>query len=309
MKNLLVCEPATKVAVNKGASNRESLSRQGGIHSQVTSLILIIIFISLFSTNAVAEEELTKGDAAALISGTDFVKRKIGDLFSWTIGYDLSKVSQVKLVPTIKYIVATPKRLPPNGVTVLDLSAAVEDPNGLMDISGVRADLSSIGKLPNSMLVDNGLWGDKTPNDGIYALQSNVDPAISLGDKEIPVAVANKKGWLAISKTSIIIDNSPQIVKASVTPSIVKADAQTITKILVKIEPPGPQGEIRSVYANLKDIGLGEHVGLQYRGNLTFTIDTVVPIFIRPGVKTLQVTAENVLGQKDETDLVLEVVQ
>lgn len=168
-------------------------------------LISIALFLILFAMPAVAEEVLSKGEALALISGADFVKKRIGDLFSWTIGYDINRVNRVKLVPSIIFIKATPKTLPPDGRTILEVSAAVEDPEGLYNISGVRADLSSIGKLQNTILVDNGLWGDKVPGDGIYTLQSNIDPAVKIGNKEIPVAAANKKGWVALSKTSIIV--------------------------------------------------------------------------------------------------------
>ena len=47
------------------------------------------------------------------------------------------------------------------------------------------------------------------PNDGIYSLQSSVSRVVSTGNKEISVAVANKKGWMAISKTTIIVGNNP----------------------------------------------------------------------------------------------------
>lgn len=172
----------------------------------MNKFLSIIILLILFAIPSLAEEVLSKGDAIAMLSAAKFVQAKIGDLFSWTIGYDIGRVNRVKLVPSIRYIHAAPIAIPPDGMTVLEVSAAVEDPGGLLNISGVRADLSSIGKLQNSILVDNGLWGDKVAGDGIYTLQTNVNPSIPIGDKEIPVAAANKKGWVALSKASIMVD-------------------------------------------------------------------------------------------------------
>lgn len=169
-------------------------------------LMLAAMIITLFAAGAPAEEVLSRGEAIAMISATDFVKNKIGDLLSWTIGYDMNRVNRMRLIPSFRYITAVPKRVPPDGRTILELSAAVEDPLGLPNISGVRADLTSIGKLQNMTLVDNGLWGDKIAGDGIYTLQSNISPATTVGDKEIAVAAANKKGWLAVSKTSVAVD-------------------------------------------------------------------------------------------------------
>ncbi|MDD5594611.1 MAG: hypothetical protein PHG97_07740, partial [Candidatus Margulisbacteria bacterium] len=127
-----------------------------------------------------AEEAMTKGEAIQLLSTTDFMKQKIGELLSWTVGYDVSKVSRVKLTPTINYLRAVPRKLPPDGRTIMEVEASVDDPGGLINIAGVRADLSSIGRLPNTMLVDNGLYGDKKAGDGVYTLQATVSPKISL---------------------------------------------------------------------------------------------------------------------------------
>lgn len=181
-----------------------------GGHAVMLSFCLYLVSCFLFLSPAIADEVLTKGDAISLISATDFIKNKIGDLFSWTIGYDISRVNRIKLVPNIKYIKAVPRSIPPDGRSILEISAAVEDPSGLPNIAGVRADLSTVGRLSNMILVDSGLWGDKVAGDGTYTIQSNINSAVLSGDKEIPVAVANKQGWLAVTKTTILVGASTE---------------------------------------------------------------------------------------------------
>src|SRR3989338_3880042 len=158
---------------------------------------------------AEAGENMTKGEAIMMLSATDFMKQRIGELLSWTVGYDVSRVNRVKLTPTINYVKAVPRKMPPDGRTVLELVASVDDPAGLSNISGVRADLSSIGRLPNTTLVDNGLFGDQRAAVGVYTLQTSVSRSVALGVKDIPVAVANKKGWLALAKTSLDVRKNP----------------------------------------------------------------------------------------------------
>ena len=216
---------------------------------------------------AEASQYMTKGEAVQLLSATDFVKQKIGELLSWTIGYDISKVSRVRLTPTINYIKIIPRRVPPDGRTIVELQASVDDPAGLANISGVRADLSSIGRLPNTMLVDNGLFGDKKAGDGIYSLQTTVSLRTLPGNRDIPVAVANKKGWLALAKTSLDIQKNPNIIEIRISPETVLADGASPATLTVKVDNPGRLEDVRAVAANLKALGLSERSILRNDGS------------------------------------------
>src|SRR3989339_520944 len=144
-----------------------------------TSLVLVGLTLAVLLSPALAEDNnddqyLTKGDAVNFVSATGFMKNKIGQLLSWTVGYDISKVNRVRLTPTVKYIRVTPRMVPPDGRTIFEIFAAVDDPGGIGNIQGVRAALSSVGRLSNSVLVDNGMFGDETAQDGIYSLQASV---------------------------------------------------------------------------------------------------------------------------------------
>lgn len=209
---------------------------------------LVILLSSLsFSAN------LTRSQVVAKISNTDFMQRKIGELFSWTVGYDIHAVNRLKLVPNIKQIKLLPTFAPSDGRTVIEVLTEVDDPKGLKNIQGVRADLSSIGRLPNMMLIDNGRWGDERQSDGIYTLQTSIPQEVVEGEKEIPVAVINREGWMAISSASLSVSNKKIISLVRVTPSKVTSSPNTKVIIIevvlddVKVLP----GEIYKMQANL----------------------------------------------------------
>jgi len=270
-------------------------------------LIAFVICSALggsFVASYAAEKPLTKGEAIKLLSTTDFMKKKIGDLLSWTIGYDINRVNRVRLTPTITFVHASPKKIPPDGRTILEVTARVEDPGGQANISGVRADLQSIGRLPNMMLVDNGLWGDAQAGDGIYTLQSSVNPDIPIGDKEIQVAAANKKGWLALAKATVNIERNPVIIEAGFNPASVKRGGECT--LIVKVENPGREEDITEIVANLAGVGLKDIHPTHKGGNL-FSAKVVIPPNADPGLKRIPLKVVNVAGGITSALLELEI--
>jgi len=211
------------------------------------SFIILLITAGLVCQSPAAEDTgkkeekyMTRAEAARLLSATDFLKKKIGALLSWSIGYDISAVNRAKLVPSIRYVQAQPIKVPPDGRTVFSLMVSVDDPGGLGNISGVRADLSNIGHLPNTALVDNGLWGDTKAGDGIFTIQTSVSPDVAYGKKDIAIAVANKKGWLALSRTSLDVEKNPSIIWTRAVPESVKSDGGS--KVLLEGPLRTPEG-------------------------------------------------------------------
>jgi len=261
------------------------------------------------------EEELTREKTSKLIYAANFVKDKVGEFLSWTIGYDITKITRAKLVPIIYYVRAIPRRVLPVDSTVVDIEASVDDPAGLENISAVRADLSRIGKLANSSLVDNGLWGDLVSGDGIYTLQTSISPEVPKGPKEIPVAALNKNGWLALSKTVLDVEKSPIIVETTATPSEVPPDGRTIVTLTVKIDNPGGSEEIKIVTVDLTEIGGGSDIPMWNNGSNgdvkagddIFTVQTIVQKGISRGVKKLKIDIVNLLGGRGRGEIILSV--
>jgi len=270
----------------------------------IIGILLVILASPVFAEEKAKGQYLTKGDAVMLISASDFMKNKISQLLSWTIGYDISRVTRVRLTPTINYIKALPKRVPPDGRTIIEILASVDDPGGVGNISGVRADLSSIGRLSNTMLVDNGLYGDQTAHDGIYTLQTSASPKIKLGAKEVPVAVANKKGWLALAKTTLDIKRNPDIIEVTFVPDKICADGKSIVALSVKVDNPGRAEDLKKVSADLTPIGYGERVFFRNDGqggdatanDDVFTLLFSVPKTVDAGDYVIVIEAQNISG-------------
>jgi hypothetical protein len=224
-------------------------------------------------------------------------------------------MNRTNLAPTISYIAATPLRVPPDERTVVLLTAKVSDPKGPDNIRGVRADLSSIKKLPNMMLVDNGLWGDEKAGDGLYTLQTNVGYDVTQGDKDIPVAVANNAGWVAVGRTNLNVETNPVIYDARSIPESVLPDGRTSISLIAKVENPGRSEDIREVTIDLSSIGGenrmrmwddGTHGDVRAHDKVYTLTSTVKPGTSR-GLKTLIIKALNTSGGEGQGEILLKV--
>jgi len=288
--------------------------------ARAITLLAAILFAGILASGRpafCATEEgryLTRSDAARLLSATDFLKNKIGQLLSWSIGYDISALNRAKLVPTIRYIEAMPIKMPPDGRTILSLLVAVDDPSGLSDISGVRADLSNIGQLPNMALVDNGLWGDLRPGDGVYTIQTSVKSDVAKGEKEIQVAVANKKGWVTVSRTTLNVDKNPTIISARATPGSVSSDGRSKTLLTVVFDNPGRPEDVKRALVDLSSIG-GEEVAMHNdgmsgdakAGDNTFSLEIAIPSGLPSGEKSLPVKISNAIGGQAYSEIIINI--
>ena len=281
-------------------------------------IILIAIFSACFScafAEAEKDKSLTRAEVIDKISTADFFKKKIGDLLNWSVGYDITKINRTNLAPTISWIRVIPPKAPPDDRTVVTLTAKVSDPSGLDNIRGVRADLSAIDKLPNMMLVDTGLWGDIKSNDGIFTLQTNVSYGVQSGEKDIPVAVANKSGWVAIGRTNVEVQSSPVISDGKAAPPSVRADGVTEVLLTARVENPGRQEDIKDATVDLTSIGMennvrmwddGSHGDIK-AGDMTFSVSVMPKKGTGSGMKKLPVHAVNIFGGSSDGEINLTV--
>ena len=281
---------------------------------------LLLMAILLLSFNSAFAEEpkdktLTRAEVIEKLSAADFFKKKIGDLLNWSVGYDITKINRTNLAPTISYIQVLPPKAPPDDRTIITVTAKVSDPSGMDNIRGVRADLSAIDRLPNMMLVDSGLWGDIKSNDGVFTLQTSVAYGVQSGTKDIPVAVANKYGWVAIGRTNVEVQSNPIISDRKAVPPSVRADRGTEVLLAARVENPGRQEDIREVTVDLTSIGLesnvkmwddGSHGDLK-AGDMIFSVSVIPKQGTGSGTKKLPVRASNIFGGSSEGEILLVV--
>jgi hypothetical protein len=269
-------------------------------------LIALIFIVLAAGSSRAAEKQLTRAEAIALLSKSQAVKKKESNLLNWNVGYDITKINRVRLIPVINFIKAIPKKVPPDGRTIIEVLASVADPGGIKNISGVKADLSGLGKLSNMTLVDNGLWGDAVAGDGIYTVQSTVNTDVSLGNKELLVTAANKKGWLALAKTSIEIEKDPIFLSSSASPD--KLPAGNYTALSVRIDNPGRLEDITDVTADLSDVG-GDQIRLRLASDGSFGANIVVSSDTSAGIKKLPVKIKNLAGGEASGTIQIEVTR
>lgn len=268
-------------------------------------LTLLLISLVIFVLPVVAEgnETMTKDDAVLLVSAAKNLRNRLSELFSFTTGYDLSKVNQVRLTPTLNWVKVTPKKAPPDGQTVLEIVASVDDPKGLVNIAGTRADLTAIGQLPDAQLVDNGKFGDAVAGDGLYTLLTTIMPETTLGQKDITISAVNRNGWMALAKTTVDVQVNPLILEAKAIPEKVSPQSGAYVTLVMKVDNPGRPIDIKNISADLRPLGLeamyfrndGQD-GDVASGDDSWSIRFVIPKSALPGNYLIPVEVTNVVG-------------
>jgi len=272
-------------------------------------VLFLLIFAAAFQARAEVaagssdKDTMTRQEAIQILFSTDAVKKKLGDLFSWTTGYDASKINRVRLTPTIDYIKVVPLRVPPDGRTIFEILAAVNDPGGIKNISGVRADLSPIGRLKDTTLFESSHTQLPSSAESVYKVETSVDRQVEFGRKDIAVSAANKKGWMALAKTSLIVSLNPTVVGTQIFPdNVVSKTASTITVVL-RISNSGQPEDIVSVMADLRQFGIKEKMPFKAEGRVAAgEIDTLwslqikLPDTLSAGTYLIPVEAINLAG-------------
>ena len=271
-------------------------------------LSLLILAFLIFSSAVFAEDApLTKGEVIDKLSTTDFVKDKIGQLFNINVGYDPSKISRLQVMPTIGYVKVTPKQVSPFGHSVLLLTASVNDPKGIKNISAVKADLNEIGKYSNMSLVDTGLWGDLLADDGVFSLQSNINPQTMPGEKELPITAVNRKGWKAVGRTVVMVEDN-RIVSISIMPEQIKIGGNNKVSLTAQAINPDEARNIRSAKADLSALGIDKELVLQNKAAGLFSSEFLVPSSITQGDKKIFVYLTDNKGSSNMRTIYLEVL-
>lgn len=285
----------------------------------IAAALLFYLAGSVITQPAAGQKDrfVTRGEMAVKLSTTDYMKVKISALLNFAVGYNLSTLNRATMAPIIRYINVTPYRLPPDGRTLFKLNASVDDPGGLSQIIGVRADLSNLGKLSATTLVDNGLWGDDKASDGIYSLQTSASTKVGGGDKEVSVSVANKKGWMSVAKTNVIIEKGLVVSEAAADPKVIPLDGTSKTLLTVKIGGPDGTDNVSRVIVDLSAVGGAQETrmyndashGDLSDGDSIFSLEVLPATSSQAGILKLPVYVFNTGGAFARSEINLRLVK
>ncbi len=135
------------------------------------------------------DKDITRGDAAILLSKIPKIRELRAGLFNFEEGYTAYQFSKINTKPVINAVSAEPVSIAADGKTPLKLSVKVTDADGLSDISQVWADLTPLGG-PNDAKMN--LMTNK-----LFEINFIITTDTTTGEKRISVGALDKSGLKA----------------------------------------------------------------------------------------------------------------
>jgi hypothetical protein len=151
------------------------------------------------------DRNMTRAEAAALLSRVDSVKEKISGLSKWDDGFDDSKKCLVAFPPRIIAAAGSPESVSADGTNKVLLSVKLATGETKSDYPMVTVDLQGVGGPSDALMFDDGTHGDEVPADNIYSLSFPVNTDVAAGKKRFVVTAQNKRGLKDSSRISVYI--------------------------------------------------------------------------------------------------------
>lgn len=216
---------------------------------------------------------------------------------------------------------AIPAKVAPDGTTEVTFWVLVEDPIGLANIDSVTIDLEQIGgNRAQEMQKDTGL---QQKGKQFYTFKSTVSAQTTTQATpyKLPVEVRKgsqvAEGTVDITVTKDVLKSVPPTVdQVYVSPSNVSPDGKTNVKVSAKVSDLDGADTIKSVVADLGQIGAGFVVlkDLAVAGEANEQItgwfesdEFTVPVTTKEGNYRIIVTASDATGETATGELTLEV--
>ncbi len=157
---------------------------------------------------------------------------------------------------------AIPNRVAPDGTTPVTFWVLVKDPTALNQVSSVTIDLEQIGgRRAQEMAKDNGTQKQYSQ---FYTYRTTVAATTPTATDPIKLPVEVRKGTEVVSGTveitvtkNVLKSIPPVIDQAYANPSTMLPDGESKGKISAQISDPDGVGTIKSVVADLGELGVG----------------------------------------------------
>ncbi|UCH88374.1 MAG: S8 family serine peptidase, partial [Thermoplasmata archaeon] len=211
----------------------------------------------------------------------------------------------------------------PNQAPTVDITAP--QPNqqvkDTVTVEGYAEDDMNVEKV--QLKFNQGAWLDvklETIGSGMHTWQYEWDTtAYPNGFNTITARSYDGELYSAEKSVSVDVSNEdlpPEILSASVKPTSVPADDDSLVRITVEVYDDGPLEDLY-VIVDLRPIGGskstemyddGSH-GDKTSGDGQFNIRTTIPTDVEPGEKTLEISVEDLSGGFAKTEVELEVTE
>lgn len=190
---------------------------------------------------------ISRAELAAIIARLPQVKEKINAIAPQGLSlesafYETSEARKQSALLSKQAILEVSKsRISANNRDSFFLVFNAHQLKSTIRVKRVEADLTALGKLAHTVMFDDGEWGDKYSNDGLYTLEVVPAPNLEPGKKNIVVQVYDATGNVYDESVTLEILTVPTIQSRHepdqpVVP--VKRIVQTNTPV---IPPPAPK--------------------------------------------------------------------
>lgn len=251
------------------------------------------------------ERDLTRAEAAAMISRLSGVKEAFDEINDWGRGFDGSTICHVNAVPVIERLESSPDAAVADGRTKVLITAHANDPDGISDITLAKIDLQQVGGPSDAVMYDDGTNGDLASRDAVYSISLPINPDVAPGKKLLTATITDKSGVQNEKELylTVLSPNSPPAILSSLAyPPAVRPGKKT--SLAVKVFDADGTGDISSVSADLSKLGGPANQPLyddgtngDYKGgDGIFMLDLTVPEGTPSGEYQLDVTVADKKG-------------
>ncbi|GEM_PF-677210 len=201
------------------------------------------------------DRNMTRAEAANMISRIKEARNRIIFVYDWSKGFDEKTQCAVNVAPVVTAR-TSPEAVYADGVTTVGLYAKVVAEGGTFEVVVVKADMRPLGGPSDAVMYDDESHGDALSGDGIFSLAFPIRTEIPAGQKNIQVTAVNKWGLssTAGARLRVFALNRPPVILSSISyPFAVRPGGTAV--LAVRVEDPDGASDIGSVRADLSALG------------------------------------------------------
>jgi len=254
-----------------------------------------------------ADRNMKRAEAVLLLSRLEPLRTKVASINDWNAGFGRQAFCEVKPLPRITGIRATPESVVADGRSSVTVSADIWEQDGGEGISVVKTDLSDLGGAPDTAMSSRDLT---------YSTSFPIMPETSPGQRTVTVTAVDRNGWQDTASASLTVlpqNFPPEVLSAIAFPPSTGPGGRTM--LAVKVFDRNGLQDIDFVgadlgafgeagYQMLSDSGSG---GDHKKGDGIFMKEIKVPESMKPGTYEIPVTVSDSGSSPVTAKIMLEI--